>query len=420
MNCAFCDLNNQKLTREHVIPDGFIRGMNREVTTTWSDKAPVRVFKGDIVIKDVCAKCNNGILSTLDNYAIKAITKYNGEINENTKKIFFKYDFDHISRWLLKVLYNSARSSNSIYDSNVYKECAKYILEGGTCKVDFSVYMQFIDLKVNKSKDELIYHFDKMSEYSVDHFRISSFRIKGVTAYNCPMRLIIINSFVFFIIVYTKNTTQEEKVNIEASFQKYYPRAKKLIKETKKMKLPKENTFWKMSLLSNIDLRENFLKKREKPNIPDLTFVQLSKEDLQNKDYQQIIHFIESKKRTKDSTLDYFQKFDISISGYDEDSRELWEITEFREYVKKLIEFFPDIIWFLNLQAGFFPALVFAYVNTDNSLKKSDVERVTQLLTKCFKGINEMTHSFSLDHSYNIKITELFQSSVFNVLGIKY
>lgn len=56
--------------------------------TTWSDKAPVRVFKGDIVIKDVCAKCNNGVLSTLDNYAFKTITEHNGKINKNTKKCF--------------------------------------------------------------------------------------------------------------------------------------------------------------------------------------------------------------------------------------------------------------------------------------------------------------------------------------------
>lgn len=416
MSCSYCNQSDEKLTREHIIPDGFLRGMNRKAMTTWSDKAPVRVIKGDMVIKDVCAKCNNELLSILDNYALNAITKYNGEINRATKKIFFKYDFEKISRWLLKVVYNSARASGSVYDSSIYKQCTEYILEGGTCELDFSIYAQFIDISPNELKDSVIYHYEKNHEYSIDHFRIAPFKLKDISTYYCALRVIMVNSFAFFVIVYDKDVKKEEITGIEECFEKIYPQSEKLLRGSKKTKLTKEKNFWKHSLLTNMYLRDNFMEKREVSKIHKLNIITLNKKELQTKDFYQIKHFIGSKRKTKDGVLDYYQKFEIAVDGYNEDSRELWEVKEFREYIRELIDQFPSIIWFLNLNVGFFRALVYAYITNDN-LKEAEEEKTEQLMMKCFQGINEMTNLFAMDHSYNIKITELFTDSLFNIIG---
>lgn len=39
---------------------------------------------------------------------------------------------------------------------------------------------------------------------------------------------------------------------------------------------------------------------------------------------------------------------------------------EFKKYIRHLIEVFPELIWCLNLELGFFQALVLAYINTSD------------------------------------------------------
>jgi hypothetical protein len=119
--CAYCGVEG-KMTREHVIPNGFIKDMNIEEQITWLNKAPVRVIESEIKVKDVCSKCNNGKLSELDDYALKLIKEYNNKIEINTKKLFFKCDYSKLSRWLLKVCFNSARANDTTYDILTYEK----------------------------------------------------------------------------------------------------------------------------------------------------------------------------------------------------------------------------------------------------------------------------------------------------------
>ena len=99
MKCAYCD-NEGKMSREHVIPKGFIEHMNFKEQIVALDKAPTRVINSEITVKDVCATCNNGYLSVLDSYGLNLILKYNDKISVHTKKIQFKYNYDLLTRWL--------------------------------------------------------------------------------------------------------------------------------------------------------------------------------------------------------------------------------------------------------------------------------------------------------------------------------
>lgn len=65
MKCAYCD-NTGKMSREHVIPAGFIEHMEPKKGITFLEKAPTKVIDAEIVIKDVCSSCNNGFLFVLD------------------------------------------------------------------------------------------------------------------------------------------------------------------------------------------------------------------------------------------------------------------------------------------------------------------------------------------------------------------
>ena len=68
------------MSRQHVIPKGFINNMNFKALTVWLDKASSKVINSELMVKDVCAECNNGELSQLDAYALKLIISYNEKI----------------------------------------------------------------------------------------------------------------------------------------------------------------------------------------------------------------------------------------------------------------------------------------------------------------------------------------------------
>ena len=62
VRCAYCGAEG-KMSRQHVIPKGFINNMNFKALTVWLDKASSKVINSELMVKDVCAECNNGELS---------------------------------------------------------------------------------------------------------------------------------------------------------------------------------------------------------------------------------------------------------------------------------------------------------------------------------------------------------------------
>ena len=60
VRCAYCGAEG-KMSREHVIPKGFINNMDFKALTVWLDKAPSKVINSELMVKDVCAECNTNI-----------------------------------------------------------------------------------------------------------------------------------------------------------------------------------------------------------------------------------------------------------------------------------------------------------------------------------------------------------------------
>jgi hypothetical protein len=98
------------MTREHIVPAWLSERAQTPLV------ANVRTTEGEIAItgqptvKDVCRDCNNGPLSSLDEYARQLYESYFQTIVEPRDLITFQYDFHLLSRWLLKIAYNTARA----------------------------------------------------------------------------------------------------------------------------------------------------------------------------------------------------------------------------------------------------------------------------------------------------------------------
>jgi hypothetical protein len=421
MKCAYCG-EEKKPTREHIIPDGFLRGMKVDEQIRWTETSPCRVIGSDFVIKDVCDNCNNRVLSQLDTYAINLITKYNGKIDKNTKKIFFKYDYNKLSRWLLKVCYNSARANKLEYDTSTYKNCIPYIKESIEVNNKITIYGLLMDLSINGVTRDY-YHFNSNSEYKIDFFRIAPFKLKDISTHKCSMRSIIVNSFAFLIIVYDEDISEDGINELEKEIMDACPNFEKL-EGNKKVKLTKDKLFWQNSLYTSMHLHDSYLTKREvKKDDAKFYLIEISKEEILERNFLQIQEFIVSKRDNKQNVKDNYQKFIISVKGYDDDKRELFCIPEFQNYIKEIVENFPEIIWFMHLEVGFFEAMLLAYINSNTILDIGNnivinPEKVNEFVNKCFIGINKLINEFALDNSYNHKITNLFTNTVFNILKI--
>ena len=119
--CAYCNELN-KITKEHVVSKSVIKKLKINQSPGY-EHSQGKYTTNNSTIKDVCEECNNGPLSELDDYFISFI-KSNLPLDTSIKSnsiIELEFDFDKLSRWLLKTLYNSERK-------NGYEEIEKQLL----------------------------------------------------------------------------------------------------------------------------------------------------------------------------------------------------------------------------------------------------------------------------------------------------
>jgi hypothetical protein len=64
-------------------------------------------------IRDVCAHCNNVVLSELDGYICTLFDAAFVRIPQRNERVAFEHDYHRLKRWLLKISFNSARIHRS-------------------------------------------------------------------------------------------------------------------------------------------------------------------------------------------------------------------------------------------------------------------------------------------------------------------
>lgn len=139
MYCAFCGKTGP-MTKEHIWPKWLHDSGDYRLKY---HSAPDKVLPAEHVIKDVCGECNNGSLSTLDDYAKSLHHRYFSKGYQTIKKETFKYDFEKLTKWLLKVSYNSARTSRAP-DAALLRQYASCILAPGCLPVSVHVLVSLL------------------------------------------------------------------------------------------------------------------------------------------------------------------------------------------------------------------------------------------------------------------------------------
>ncbi len=206
--CAYCE-SEGSMTREHVIPS-FIYAVQNKLKQScigWNEVIE-KMVGGEFKVKDVCAHCNNVILSELDGYAKKLFTESGILVENYTKnKITLKYNYDLLLRWLLKVSYNSSRTDGA--HAHLFKEHIPYMLGASPtpvrAKISLIAYMaapEYVEKSaINK---EALYKLAKGSKvFNPFLVRICYGEIDNQAEYT--LRLNIFGPLVFNILIFSEN-----------------------------------------------------------------------------------------------------------------------------------------------------------------------------------------------------------------------
>jgi len=200
--CAFCK-RQSRLTQEHLFPKSLLEHKKRERKPERSMRFLAKTNKflvdTELTIGDVCAVCNNGVLSDLDAYFNEIYKRYICNYVALGQSKRFTYDFDRLARWLLKTSYNVARVHNSP-DISSLEKCVDFILHGKPKPKGLSIFLLLVT--PHKVKDPMVLQPSlQIKETKPDVLRVARNDVYSPNSGKIIFRIVHINSYFFLCLV---------------------------------------------------------------------------------------------------------------------------------------------------------------------------------------------------------------------------
>lgn len=211
--CAYCG-TAENLSREHIFPASIIKRYEDDLISV-SDKSD-KAFKADLVVKDVCKSCNNGILSSIDSQLLNIFVKYMHSPVQPGDSVKLSFDYNTLLRALLKISYNSARaSSDGIKAVSTLKKYIPFIL--GKTKSAPSIILRLQIVTSAKKFNTETNKIEGMIEANI--LRSAKIPYDGPQKANFIVRLVALNSFWFYLIVPVKKVTESKRQSFLTGFK---------------------------------------------------------------------------------------------------------------------------------------------------------------------------------------------------------
>lgn len=246
MTCAYCK-KQAAATREHVIP-AFIYRFQKELgekALGWNEAAG-KMVRSEIQIKDVCEGCNGGRLSQLDSYG-KSFLMSSGFLTQNYSSLYadFTYDYDLLSRWLLKISFNSSRTDR--VHSHLFEKFIPYILEGSapSKKNEFAIIAA---LAAPVKTDDLSDDYKVFSGLAGASGRANPFLMRISYAPDnyktFILRIVMFGPLIFFLLIFHPGVPVGFCANETKQFLKRTPKATRLQPDSSRVLLKAGETTW--------------------------------------------------------------------------------------------------------------------------------------------------------------------------------
>jgi hypothetical protein len=140
----------------------------------------------------------------------------------------------------------------------------------------------------------------------------------------------------------------------------------------------------------------------------DFLFVVASREDVERGDIVPTLNTLNVLVSSRESALKYRGRVDLRVHGYDDDPRELFEISEVREYLRRLDERFPYWFFFLTTETDALKLVMFSLCGitrvspATTSVNQTDFQN---FIARHFGAFNHVFDAFGVDERINIEMS---------------
>jgi hypothetical protein len=417
--CPYC-ANLCKPTREHVIPEWYTTAVGKEDLETFNALRPTKHLKGDLEIKDVCEICNNGVLSDLDAYGKELYLRYWERSAYRNETIEFEYDYQRLVRWLLKLCFNSARAHNA--DVTILSKYARYILGLESEPAPIVVYINLV-VPTDGSTDPptAAYRIFGSPNYIIEPlwFRLVQMRPDATLYSDVVQRQVYINSFCFslFICDPGRERHESEVETLQASLLKITPSAVPLSPSGRVIltggSVHTADTY--IGLIANYPARylggpyseyDDFaagMSELIDGKIQAIGY-EVSRQEIETGNITFAANRLRELVATKESAIAAMERVAIAVDGYNDDSREVWDISEARNWVIRLFRECPFIAFLAIPSSNTLELLAICYCKEDEALMFQP-SKVKEFIELSFGALNELTQRYAISIEINKRIT---------------
>jgi len=221
-NCVYCGKTETPLTREHLFPQSLFQLIVKpEVTSHYfSERIPSKFTEGELTVKDVCAKCNNGVLSELDEYQTKWAQKHADKFFFRGESIVMSYEYDTMLRWMLKFAFNSARVHNAA-DTNLLMRFRGYMLGRAKRPARIRLSTGLIHSFIPTTPEEIAAVGDK--PLHPDLMRSSVMMVNFTSKYVFSVRRVSLAAFAFLVVAFEPSAPASELKSLTTLIDREYP-----------------------------------------------------------------------------------------------------------------------------------------------------------------------------------------------------
>lgn len=412
ISCAYCDAFCQP-TREHIVPRWY--SLTPGDSETFNARQPFTHLKGDLMVKDVCATCNGGVLSRMDAYGKKlydelfSVTARYGDVTD------VSFDVIQLSRWLLKLSFNSGRANGT--DLPVLKQYRDAILGKEYLGQNFFIACHLIGPSIADETQNLIRPaIDDDPEDEVIHarwFRICQLRLPLAPITQLVQRQILINSYSFSIIAAPRSEERSTDLqNAIIEFRNLFPSAVELIPDAEYSKLYCNWDHAAQSIGQLYDAfpnrfgyESNDYTKRLLLEQSGGTILALTRDIIEQGDVQYAVDALRALVRNREMALAHRMRVGILVDGYDDDPRELWEVAEVRDYIRKLFLECPFIMLIAHPEYSIMKLFFACWIYEPGDCSETAMKpREHDFITRCFAGNNVVTYQLCISREVQLEI----------------
>lgn len=349
--CAYCNTLCEP-TREHVVPAWFIKAAGSNHLETFNARSPTGHIRGDLVIKDVCASCNNVLLGDLDAYGQQMFKEFFQHPVYYGESVLFECDRSRLLRWLLKLCFNSARAQNA--DVTVLRKYRCAILGSDTvddgiplfahviAPTDCSTFPASPACRLLGNPDILVPRW----------FRLTQFRPPRPILTAIVQRQVYINSFCFTLLVPDPDQPDHGSrlEQLRSAIREWLWDAVEIHEDGDARLTPRQWHVYSCMepMIDHYPTRYGNSAQSESPEFSDIIrqmvhgtikvlAIAVTREEIEASDTSGIVARLEELVRTREAAMAACQRVTLFTDAYDDDSREVWEIPEARVFFPKAI-----------------------------------------------------------------------------------